>query len=238
MTSAELNHRLAQIWQRHRSDKRQPLVYREMDKSCLMFVGLNPSYIVSGQSLKVVSGGVDSTIDCDDHYHWKGIQAFEDFLGRELPNIPTRVTESAPYFKPIRSISARCGIEWEHIDLFAVRETNQNEAKRIIGISGSTEKDIVLSDFARDQMEVMFRFIHDLHPKGIVVINALGSSIFQWWCRQVNISLEFADERGFHQIKQGNSLVPVFFSGMLTGQRALDRHSFERLKWHISRALS
>lgn len=34
----------------------------------------------------------------------------------------------------------------------------------------------------------------------------------------------------------GNA-IPIFFASMLTGQRALDNYSFERLQWHLLQSI-
>src|SRR3989338_1375799 len=57
-------------------------------------------------------------------------------------------------------------------------------------------------------------------------LNSLGSD-----------QLSFDDERGFHWLKLDGTRVPIFFSSMLSGQRALDTGSYERLVWHIKQAV-
>lgn len=48
------------------------------------------------------------------------------------------------------------------------------------------------------------------------------------------ISEKFFDKRtGVYEIKIDGKPTKVFFSGMLTGQRALDLNSYERLRWHM-----
>lgn len=41
----------------------------------------------------------------------------------------------------------------------------------------------------------------------------------------------FNSEIGTYEIELNNEMVPIIFSGMLSGQRALDIGSLERLKW-------
>lgn len=51
----------------------------------------------------------------------------------------------------------------------------------------------------------------------------------------------FDDKIGTHRITGNKEFetvlkgTPVFFTSMLTGQRALDNGSFERLGWHINK---
>lgn len=59
--------------------------------------------------------------------------------------------------------------------------------------------------------------------------------IFGWgW------NFEFCTELGTHKIIRHKTLngTPVFFTSMLSGQRALDNGSKERLIWHIGKILN
>ena len=59
------------------------------------------------------------------------------------------------------------------------------------------------------------------------------------WYRSMQ-RLEFDDTIGTYRIINNPDFKDtiVFFSGMLTGQRALDNGSFERLKWHLNKVKS
>ncbi len=50
--------------------------------------------------------------------------------------------------------------------------------------------------------------------------------------------LAWDEDAGFHHRRSVARATPWFFSGILTGQRALDNHSFKRLRWHVRRALA
>ncbi len=62
--------------------------------------------------------------------------------------------------------------------------------------------------------------------------------------KNINIWLDyefmFDDEIGTYRIKTKGNLfdTPVFFTSMLSGQRAMDNGSFERLQWHINFVLN
>ena len=76
----------------------------------------------------------------------------------------------------------------------------------------------------------------DISPRVIVVFNALASKIIQ---EKQNIGKNnWNDEKGYDEIVIKGNKVPIFFSGMLTGQRALDDGSYKRLEWHIRRSLN
>lgn len=51
--------------------------------------------------------------------------------------------------------------------------------------------------------------------------------------------MEINIQTGFYWSTMNGRRVPFFFfSGMLTGQRAINNHSLERLIWHVRRALT
>lgn len=139
------------------------------------------------------------------------------------------------YFLKFIEISKNVGHEWTHTDLLFFRETNQKHI------------DVILSNkqakFIYDQLMISKQIIENSKPKIIIVCNSLARHFFGiekniekdqgvW----MNYDFEFNEELGTHVITNSDSKlkgVPVFFSSMLTGQRALDKGSLERLKWHI-----
>ncbi len=77
-----------------------------------------------------------------------------------------------------------------------------------------------------------------VNPKLIVVLNAGASNIF----REMYIinpfpSPSFDKKKGAEIISINSRNVPVIFSGMLSGQRALDIGSRVSLQWHIDKVL-
>ena len=106
-------------------------------------------------------------------------------------------------------------------------------------------------DFLNAQLKITFEIIERANPKLIIVSNALASEFFGkkketkhrkldkiWkgfdlyfdkniWKNDVT----FNSKIGTYEIKLNDKLVPIIFSGMLSGQRALDIGSLERLKW-------
>ena len=52
----------------------------------------------------------------------------------------------------------------------------------------------------------------------------------------MGFDFQFDEKLGTHKIINNLELenTPVFFTSMLTGHRAIDNGSFERLKWHIN----
>ena len=180
----------------------------EIERNSLMFIGINPSNPNSDE--------------------------WSDFYN----NIQERTEETHRYFNKFIEISKKAGLLWSHIDLLFVRWTNQKEVEQLI----SNEKGV---RFLWEQLLISKKIIEEARPKIIVVNNSfartlLGFDKYEKKGKLENVWLgfefEFDENLGIHKITNNEILnaTPVFFTSMLTGQRALDKGSFERLKWHIN----
>ena len=171
----------------------------------LLFVGINPSY----------SEKDTSTDSC---------YSFDEESGK-----------IHKYFNKFQDISRKVNIQWAHIDLLFLRETDQKNVGKIIDDH---------PDFVYKQLMISKEIIENLQPKIIVTNNTLarrllgfdkfeknGKSENEW----INFEFKFDDSIGTHRITYNEKLenTPIFFTSMLTGQRALDNGSYERLVWHI-----
>lgn len=116
-------------------------------------------------------------------------------------------------------------MDWEHVDLFFYRETNQNKCKDLVYPESR------LSDFGKAQIEIAKALVEDLSPQIIVVANAMASEIFEQ-----EFDAQYDNRLGHHFTELSSRNVPVFLGSMLTGQRAMDRYSFQRLQWQVARA--
>jgi len=136
-----------------------------------------------------------------------------------------------PYFKKFEEISEYCKTTWTHLDLLFFRETNQSKISNILKSKSGV-------DFIWRQLEVSKSLIELTEPQVIVVNNSLARTFLGFdpdgktnvW---LGFSFVFDNEIGTYRWNK----VPVFFTSMLTGQRALDRGSYGRLKWHIRSTL-
>lgn len=50
--------------------------------------------------------------------------------------------------------------------------------------------------------------------------------------------LKYVEVLGVDMFKIGEKLVPIFYSGMLSGAHTIDNGSFDRLIWHIKYVLN
>lgn len=142
------------------------------------------------------------------------------------------------YFRKFQDISAKVELPWSHFDLLFVKETQQSKIEEIC-----SEKNGI--DFIVRQLEISKRVIELAQPIMIVVNNTLARKFLGFnkdkaknqdiW---LDYDFEFDNNIGTYIIKSGPlENVPVFFTSMLTGQRALDNGSYERLIWHINFAI-
>jgi hypothetical protein len=143
---------------------------------------------------------------------------------------------SPGYFSPFGMIAEQTRTTWSHLDLLSVRETNQKIVERL---------QYTHLDFVVKNLQISKLILEESTPKLIVVCNSLSRRYIgkeQKNGEQVWMGYNFGamQEDGTYRIQNPDSKlqgVPVFFSGMLSGQRALDIGSRERLVWHIKKVL-
>lgn len=95
--------------------------------------------------------------------------------------------------------------------------------------------------FINGQFEISKKIIAKAAPKVIVVSNSKARDFLKnkEGKNDLGFDFKFDEELGTEKIINHSTLegVPVFFTSMLTGQRALDLGSYDRLIWHIEYAL-
>lgn len=207
-----------------------PLIYPDLKKDALLFIGINPSLNIKGFQ-QVVNDTSYSTIDPMDFYCWRT----RDECGEKMQKfieIEKFAWEKLTFFKKFQEIAGEIlgdNKKWAHIDLFFNHETSQK----------SFEEKILNNDkesFINDQLNLSKKLIKYVRPKVIIVANALASDIFQEKLKE-EFPLTPNEEYGYDTTSINGKTVPVFLASMLTGQRAMDRGSCKRLKWHIKKAL-
>lgn len=183
-------------------------IHDRIKKNSILFLGINPSF--SGKP-KSISHFIN--IDEDQKSH--------------------------PYFNRFKEIASKTNLSWAHYDLFFFRETRQNFIHTLL-------KDAVGTDFLYKQLELSREIILAAQPKIIVVSNTMSRHFMGFdknrekntgvW---MDFDFIFDHEIGTYRITNTELKdIPVFFTSMLTGQRALDNGSYERLIWHIKFVLN
>lgn len=133
-----------------------------------------------------------------------------------------------PYFKKFQDISFKTNFKrWEHLDLLFIRETSQKKVKELFD-SGADAHQLMIR-----QLDLSAKMIQYSNPSVIVVSNAFARELFK-----LKFETDFDNTIGTYRIINTSiANTPVFFTSMLTGQRALDLGSYERLIWHIGKVL-
>jgi hypothetical protein len=212
-----------------------PLIYPELKKQALLFIGINPSLNEKGFR-KVVKDTPYAGIRPMEYYRWRSRDECKDKMQTFL-EIEKLAWEKLDFFKIFQRIAGEFlgdNKKWANIDLFFNHETNQKDfEKRIL-----YEKilDNGKESFVNDQLILSSKLIKYICPKVIVVANALASDIFIKQLKE-EFPLTPNEEYGYDTTSINDTTVPVFLASMLTGQRAMDKGSCKRLKWHIKKAL-
>lgn len=115
-----------------------------------------------------------------------------------------------------------------HHDVLFIRHTDQKEVVKYMNADN-------YRDFIAGQLLLSRDIIRAAEPKMIVVLNAAVREVFQWLF-PFDWEADYDETLGAHIVTIDNK-VPVLFSGMLSGQRALDLGSKRALKWHIQQIL-
>lgn len=193
-----------------------PLQYPELRPGGLVFVGLNPSCPRKADDLVITDPN-----QLDD------LRRAQELTQREARALGRVENDKMyRYFTHFPRLTPE-GFHWEHVDMFAVRDRNQRRVKIALGLP---DKWI---SFAERQFDIFLDLIRGLDPVAMVAVNALASELFLKRIPEIT----YLQDRGHHVFPLNGRSIPVLLSGMLTGQRALDRYSRCRLKWHIRQVL-
>ena len=218
------------IWKKYNALTKNipPLAVESIPHDAIIFIGINPSLGNSDRKRLEVKND-------------KSIEFYE---------LPSKENYKKPhkYFTKFYEIGKRLNIPIGHLDVLYMRETQQSTVKDLF----KTNKGI---QFIYEQLQVTKNVINEIvtksNPKAFVVNNTLardfmgkfkhfdkyGNSHYhpnideekEHW---MNFLFDWDDELGTYilEIKEVKKRkIPFFFTSMLTGQRALDNDSFDRL---------
>ena len=200
-----------------------PLLYSSLKRETVLFVGLNPSFNKKSY-ISLLRNAQFSEFNLSDLYRWRNWKK-EDL--KIVLQIEQFEKDNYRYFKKFEGVTTNTDLEWEHIDLFFFRETSQAQFKQKL-YEGNH-----LSNFFQSQLDLSKQLIVESSPRIIVVVNAFACSIFLKMFPDIN----YDEKRGYHQTLLQNRSIPIFLASPLTGQRAMDNHSYKRLCWHIKQAI-
>lgn len=189
----------------------------KVEENAVCFVGINPSFRKG-----------DKCHNGLEFYPFDSAGLYDDKVFKD----------EIQYFRQMHQLVKKWMTAWSHIDIFCLRETDQ---KKVVALFGTQEG----IDFLRIQAEIFRKILETAKPRVIVVCNALARDVLNYPNDNglplgFEYKYEFRNKLGTPVIISEGPLkeTPVFFSSMLSGQRALDRGSFERLSWHIQFVLN
>lgn len=176
--------------------------------------------------------------------------SFKDGDKEERTSYSKEDVKDLSYFKPFHSIESELlrrfkrAFTWTHMDVLVYRETKQKFIKKLL------KKKSKGIGFVYDQVMVSKELLEYYNPKILVVSNTMARDLLgknrginektkEEYGVWMGLHFEFDNQVGTHRIANSGKLdgTIVFFSSMLSGQRALDLGSRERLVWQINRAL-
>ncbi|MCX6738894.1 MAG: hypothetical protein NT098_02445 [Candidatus Parcubacteria bacterium] len=231
MRNQEINSKIVSLWNKYFKDDINvyaPIFYDEFKKGGLLFVGMNPSFSVRG--FKTILQDTEfKDMDPETFFKWRNISTNPVLIDDCIKVENYAYKNYSQYFGHPIEIAKKVGLDWQHVDLFLYKETAQNSFVTRITDKGK------LNEFAIDQISLFEEVLVKIEPLCVVVTNAFASEILR---DHIKDDLIWDEERGFHWFTKPGKKIPMFFSSMLSGQRALDRWSYERLLWHIGKAVN
>ena len=221
------------IWAKNLGDNNpdalMPLFINPLKRNSILFVGMNPSFSKSNWTQfvnKAKKEGFQELehLDMEEFYKWDNRETFDIELSIRIHEF---AVENSQYYKSMGELIDNQ--EWEAIDIFPYRKTDQSKFTELI-----INKDLSLKPFGKELYDFSWSLISEANPKLIIVANATLSNIMN---KNSNPRFVFDEELGTYIVNLGNTEVPIFFSRMLTGAGQIDTYTRQRLKWHIQRVL-
>ncbi len=205
--------KLDRIWmkascsQYHSIIKRGYAIEKKVAEESILFISLNPSFSLSDTAWNNGDSASSVFYDIPLKGGTKNINSFFSAILAFYDSI------SSPKLPPLA-----------HHDLLFIRETKQETVNAMI-------KDPNLKSFIGDQVDISKEIIYNSNPKMVVFLNARARDLFKSGIKTEG--MKFDSRIGAFIYDLNGRKTPFLFSGMLSGQRALDVGSRESLKWHI-----
>ncbi|MGD1154028.1 MAG: hypothetical protein ABR911_14295 [Syntrophales bacterium] len=215
---SDINKQIVQLWREFPDYRgnRIPFLFPHSEDGCLLFVGFNPSFPPELQNREWI--------------HPYDITRLDNIDEAQLIKQEIETQDYLPYFKPLKKIAAKLELPWSHFDVFMFRENSQTVATQAVYDANNN----TFKPFGQKQFDLFAKALQRSNPRLIVVINALASRIIK-----THLPLEYRPLDGcYYASRNKNIKAPFFLGGMLTGQRAVDVFSRERLIWHIETKLT
>lgn len=212
-----IKEKINSLWKEYKDEEFcqfPPLSMAEIPDDGLVFVGINPSLskVTKENFLK------KNNTEC------------------EFRKLSYNVKQDYRYYKKFFEIAEKTDLNWGHIDVLYNRETQQKKVNQLL----KTEKG---HEFIYKQCMITKIVLDKIIDQGqrriFVVNNTLARDLLGEYHKfkpkiKSNhfIGYDFIWNKNFGTYTYKKNI--FFFTSMLTGQRALDKGSFQRLIWHIN----
>jgi len=212
-----IGQKIDEIWAEYKNEdfcKYPPCSVEQIEFSDLIFIGINPS-ISPSERLRL-----DAKED----------RSCEFYMNE------SDINKSHKYFKKFFEIAEKTNLSWTHVDLLYVRESKQKSVANLL--KSTSGKDFIYRQLMLSKT-ILDETLSQDKPKIYIVNNALARDLLgmnrppeysEDQKHGMDYRFEWDDRIGTYRL--GKHV--FFFTSMLTGQRALDNGSFERLIWHIN----
>jgi hypothetical protein len=218
---------------------RAPMFYDVLNECDILFVGINPSFIELSKSYQFIKKNClkddqISYISRLSETEYKNIFLELDNVSQNikiLGDIHSVFKNNYGYFNKFKSISKQLNLCIEHLDLFPIRETSQSKVSKIINQN---------IDFKNDCLKLFIGNIKKINPKAIVVENTVVRDLLiNHNDKEINEYFPSYEIDYFKDNDIGTPVnkygVAIYYTSMLTGQRAIDLGSFHRLMWSLNK---
>ncbi len=216
---------------------RAPLIYPELTSGGFLCIGMNPSFS-KGDNLIETQAYSFEGLSRDEFYSLEIAEKYGVEWAKEELSQQSESFKNHAYFKNFRLIKSQIldpkGIKFQHVDLFPFRETSQNEMLCYVQHKKTSPKNHPnFNEIGLALFDAFIEMLEFISPDYIMVNNAEVSHMLL-----SHFGLDYEKDldqvRGCYYFNIVGESVPVFCSGMLSGQRALDIYSRERLFWHLT----
>jgi hypothetical protein len=206
--------------------------YGSLPEAAVVYVGFNPSFSESGWKTVCRHEGAPAFPKLEALFRWS--PEVTDGELELMASFEHWAHQALPYFRFHREFASMTGLPWVQLDLFAMRGKVQAEMRGLVLQWDRKLRRSVLTNFGREQLQVFSDALQLVKPKAVVVINALAADVLVQECGD---RIQWRGDLGFYKLRldsaEKSSPVPLLMSGMLTGQRPLDRFSRDRLFWQL-----
>jgi hypothetical protein len=235
VTPNEINATLFELWDKHgdpMKDRYVPLVCGQPTQGGLVFVGFNPPFSDEGwvSLIKKWRETAKKPVNPKRFFRWHTGMRLADFDVPLALEIAAHARRHFVFFRPYRDLAANLNMEWEYLNLFAYQSAKQADAEARL-----FKKPVYLhelNEFGARQVELFRELLPLTRPRVVIVASGLAGHVYRKHWKPT-----FSQDDGYYFDRIGEVSVPIFFSGMLTGQRASDAIARDRLHGQVARAL-